>query len=47
VVSSNLIVAVTSFGLNAYCRGADFAYRTDTEAVIVPEPEVDDIVIVD
>ena len=52
VFSSNLIVAVTSFGLNAYCRGTDFAYRTDTEAVIawildtVPESEVDDIDIV-
>jgi len=32
--SSNTIVAVTSFGLNAYCRGTDFAYRTDTTAVI-------------
>jgi hypothetical protein len=31
---SNLIVAVTSFGLNSYCRGVDFAYRTDTEAVL-------------
>jgi len=31
---SNTIVAVTSFGLNALCRGTDFAYRTDTEAVI-------------
>ncbi len=31
---SNVIVAVTSFGLNSYCRGVDFAYRTDTEAVI-------------
>ena len=30
---TNTIVAVTSFGLNAYCRGTDFAYRTDTEAV--------------
>lgn len=30
---SNLVVAVTSFGLNAYCRGTDFAYRTDTTAV--------------
>ena len=29
---SNLIVAVTSFGLNAYCRGVDFAYRVDTAA---------------
>lgn len=32
--NSNLIVAVTSFGLNAYCRGVDFAYRTDTTAVL-------------
>jgi Trypsin len=32
--SSNLIVAVTSFGLNSYCRGVDFAYRTDTAAVL-------------
>ena len=32
--ASNIIVAVTSFGLNPYCRGVDFAYRTDTEAVI-------------
>ena len=31
---SNVIVAVTSFGLNAYCRGVDFAYRTDTTAVL-------------
>ena len=30
---SNVVVAVTSFGLNAWCRGADFAYRTDTQAV--------------
>ena len=30
---SNVIVAVTSFGLNAWCRGTDFAFRTDTEAV--------------
>ena len=50
---SNTIVAVTSFGLNAYCRGVDFAYRTDTEAVLdwilatVPESEVDDIQIVE
>jgi len=29
---SNLIVAVTSFGLNSYCRGVDFAYRVDTAA---------------
>ena len=31
--ASNVIVAVTSFGLNAWCRGTDFAFRTDTEAV--------------
>ena len=30
---SNVIVAVTSFGLNAWCRGQDFAFRVDTEAV--------------
>ena len=29
---SNLIVAVTSFGMNAWCRGTDFAYRVDTQA---------------
>lgn len=27
--NSNVIVAVTSFGLNANCVGADYAYRTD------------------
>ena len=27
--TSNLIVAVTSYGLNEWCRGTDFAYRTD------------------
>jgi len=49
--SSNRIVAVTSFGLNAWCRGTDFAYRTDRDAVIdwilgtVPASEADDIVI--
>jgi secreted trypsin-like serine protease len=32
--SSNTIVAVTSFGLNPYCRGVDFAYRTDQAAVL-------------
>lgn len=32
--TSNRIVGVTSFGLNAYCRGVDFAYRTDHTAVI-------------
>lgn len=32
--SSNVIVAVTSFGLNGNCRGTEFAYRTDQAAVI-------------
>lgn len=32
--SSNDIVAVTSFGLNALCRGTDFAYRLDRQEVI-------------
>jgi len=32
--SSNLIVAVTSFGLNAICRGTDFAYRLDQVDVL-------------
>jgi len=32
--SSNLIVAVTSFGLNALCRGTDFAYRLDQVDVL-------------
>jgi secreted trypsin-like serine protease len=31
--SSNIIVAVTSFGLDRLCRGTDFAYRVDTVAV--------------
>jgi secreted trypsin-like serine protease len=54
--ASNTIVAVTSFGMNAYCRGVDFAYRTDTQAVqdwifdtlagTSAASEVDDIVIV-
>lgn len=49
---SNTIVGVTSFGLNGNCAGVDFAYRTDTEAVIawilatVPESEREDIQIV-
>lgn len=30
---TNVIVAVTSFGLNAWCRGQDFAFRVDTLAV--------------
>lgn len=53
---SNLIVAVTSFGLNAWCRGVDFSYRTDQTQVLdwifeivvgssVPG-EVDNIVVV-
>lgn len=37
---SNVIVAVTSFGLNPYCRGVDFAYRTETEAVLAWIEEV-------
>jgi hypothetical protein len=32
--ASNTIVAVTSFGLNAWCRGVDFSYRTDRAAVL-------------
>lgn len=28
---SNLVVAVTSFGLNENCKGADFGYRVDTQ----------------
>jgi secreted trypsin-like serine protease len=32
--TSNLIVAVTSFGLNAICRGTDFAYRIDRQEVL-------------
>jgi hypothetical protein len=31
---SNLIVVVTSFGLNELCRGTDFAYRIDQPAVL-------------
>jgi secreted trypsin-like serine protease len=31
---SNVIVGVTSFGLNTLCRGTDFAFRTDQEEVI-------------
>jgi secreted trypsin-like serine protease len=31
---SNLIVAVTSFGLNALCRGTDFGYRIDRTEVL-------------
>ncbi len=32
--TSNQIVAVTSFGMNANCRGVDFAYRLDRPAVL-------------
>jgi secreted trypsin-like serine protease len=32
--TSNTIVAVTSFGLNALCRGTDFAYRIDRQDVL-------------
>jgi hypothetical protein len=32
--SSNLIVAVTSFGKNAICRGTDFSYRLDRQEVL-------------
>jgi secreted trypsin-like serine protease len=31
--NSNTIVAVTSFGLNALCRGVDFSYRVDQQEV--------------
>jgi hypothetical protein len=31
---SNLIVAVTSFGLNVLCRGTDFSYRVDQADVL-------------
>jgi len=31
---SNLIVGVTSFGLNSLCRGTDFAYRVDRQEVL-------------
>ncbi|WP_199423058.1 trypsin-like serine protease [Actinotalea solisilvae] len=32
--TSNTIVAVTSYGLNAWCRGNDFAYRTDRAEIL-------------
>ena len=32
--NSNVIVAVTSFGLNSLCRGTDFGYRVDRAAVL-------------
>jgi hypothetical protein len=31
--TSNLIAGVTSNGLNEWCGGTDFAYRTDLEEV--------------
>ncbi len=31
---SNVIVAVTSFGLNSLCRGTDFGYRVDRTEVL-------------
>jgi secreted trypsin-like serine protease len=31
--ATNTIVAVNSFGLNEWCRGVDFMYRVDTQAV--------------
>ena len=33
-VNSNLIVGVTSFGLNDLCRGTDYAYRVDRPEVL-------------
>jgi secreted trypsin-like serine protease len=32
--NSNLIVAVTSFGLNELCRGTDYGYRIDRQEVL-------------
>jgi hypothetical protein len=32
--NSDLVVAVTSFGLNSLCRGTDFAYRVDQPDVL-------------
>ena len=49
---SNVIVGVTSFVINPWCRGTTFSYRTDQKAVIawilatVPEREVGKIRIV-
>ncbi len=46
---TNVIVGVTSFGLNAWCRGTDFAFRIDTQAVqdwileTIPEDEIDEL----
>jgi secreted trypsin-like serine protease len=33
-LDSNIIVSVTSFGMNAWCRGVDFSYRIDQQAVL-------------
>jgi len=30
---SNQIVAVTSFGMNSWCRGVDFSYRVDRQVI--------------
>jgi hypothetical protein len=32
--TSDTIVSITSFGLNPYCRGVDFSYRIDQQAVV-------------
>jgi len=32
--NSNLIVAITSFGMNPLCRGTDFSYRVDRQEVL-------------
>ena len=42
---SNTMVAVTSFGMNANCRGVDFAYRLDRQAVLdwIEQPNNDNL----
>jgi secreted trypsin-like serine protease len=39
--NSNLIVGITSFGMNGLCRGTDFAYRVDRTEVLdwIDDPE--------
>jgi secreted trypsin-like serine protease len=32
--NSNVIVAITSFGMNSLCRGTDYAYRVDRDEVL-------------
>ena len=32
--TSDIIVGVTSFGLNGLCRGTDFSYRLDRQEVL-------------